>query len=168
MVPGSAVANLTGIWAARDLKSVKEVAAPDTAHVSAEKAARLLALRFRRLPTDSIGRLLPETAADLRRTCLVLVAGSTSTVDPLTLAGTAAWTHVDAAWAGPLGLSRHAALLKGIENADSVSISARKWLFQPKESGLILFRETALAQHCPLAEHTLRLPTLVFSGHTVL
>ena len=148
MVPGSTIANLTAIWAARELKGVEEVAAPDTAHVSVEKAARLLGLRFRPLPTDRVGRLVPFATNDLERSCLVLVAGSTSTgvVDPLHLAGTAAWTHVDAAWAGPLRLStRHGGLLDGIERADSVAVSAHKWLFQPKESALVLFRATASA-----------------------
>ena len=79
MVPGSTVANLTAIWAARELRSVAEVVAPDTAHVSIEKSARLLGLRFRKLPTDRIGRLLPDAVSglDLERSCLVLVAGST-------------------------------------------------------------------------------------------
>ncbi len=148
MVPGSTVANLTALWAAREVQDIDEVAAPDTAHVSIEKAARLLGLRYRALPTDKMGRLVPETAIGLDRACLVLVAGSTSTgvVDPLQLAGTAAWTHVDAAWAGPLRLSeKHAGLLDGVEFADSVAVSAHKWLFQPKESALVFFRDTATA-----------------------
>ena len=56
-----------------------------------------------------------------------------------------AWTHVDAAWAGPLRLTAHTDVLAGIERADSVSISAHKLLFQPKESALILFRDSAKA-----------------------
>ena len=153
MVPGSTVANLTALWAARELRGINEVAAPDTAHVSIEKSARLLGLRFRPLPTDNYGRLMPEGLVGLERTCLVLVAGATSTgvVDPLHLTGLAAWTHVDAAWAGPLRLSdKYAALLDGIENADSVAISAHKWFFQPKESALVLFRD-AQAAHAALS-----------------
>ena len=148
MVPGSTVANLTALWAARDLRGITEVAAPGTAHVSIEKSARLLGLTFRALPTDDQGRLRPEAAIGLDRTCLVLVAGATSTgvIDPLRLAGSAGWTHVDAAWAGPLRLSRrHAALLDGIERADSVAVSAHKWLFQPKESAFVCFRDTVAA-----------------------
>jgi L-2,4-diaminobutyrate decarboxylase len=52
---------------------------------------------------------------------------------------------VDAAWGGPLRFTRHAALLDGIERADSVSFSAHKWLFQPKESGVILFKDAERA-----------------------
>jgi L-2,4-diaminobutyrate decarboxylase len=148
MVPGSTVANLTALWAARELRGVNEVVAPDTAHVSVEKSARLLGLRFRPLPTDGQGRLLPDAIAGLDRACLVLVAGATSTgvIDPLHLAGSAAWTHVDAAWAGPLRLSKkHAGTLDGIELADSVAVSAHKWLFQPKESALVFFRDAETA-----------------------
>jgi len=54
--------------------------------------------------------------------------------------------HVDAAWAGPLRFStRHAGLLAGVEGADSVSVSAHKWLWQPKESAMVLFADSAAA-----------------------
>jgi len=89
-----------------------------------------------------------ELSGDLGRSALVLTAGTTSTgaLDPLALAGRAAWTHVDAAWGGPLRLSPHYAdKLAGIERADSVSVSAHKLLFQPKESALVLFRDVGKA-----------------------
>jgi L-2,4-diaminobutyrate decarboxylase len=148
LVPGSTVANLTGIWAARDAAGAEEVVASRAAHLSVEKAAKLLGMRYRPVETDVLGRLQANALGDLKRACLVLTAGTTSVgaVDPLDTIGQAAWTHVDAAWAGPLRLSeRHAEVLAGIERADSVAISAHKWLFQPKESALILFRETSRA-----------------------
>jgi L-2,4-diaminobutyrate decarboxylase len=148
MTPGSTVANITALWVARDLRHVEEVVASDMAHVSIEKAARLLRIPFRKLKTDPLGHLLTSDLGDLRRSCLVLTAGHTSTgvIDPLDLAGRAAWTHVDAAWAGPLRLSRTYGLrLDGIEQADSIAISGHKLLFQPKESGIVLFRDTDAA-----------------------
>jgi L-2,4-diaminobutyrate decarboxylase len=42
-------------------------------------------------------------------------------------------------------MSKYAVLLAGIESADSVAISAHKWLFQPKESALVLFKDTEKA-----------------------
>jgi L-2,4-diaminobutyrate decarboxylase len=105
-------------------------------------------LRYRAIPTDHRGALIAELMPnDLSRVAVVLTAGTTSTgaIDPLNLAGYAAWTHVDAAWAGPLRLSAHAGRLSGIERSDSVSVSAHKWFFQPKESALVLFRDTAAA-----------------------
>jgi L-2,4-diaminobutyrate decarboxylase len=53
---------------------------------------------------------------------------------------------VDAAWAGPLRFSdRYASLLGGVEQADSVAFSAHKWLFQPKECGVVLFADADAA-----------------------
>ena len=149
MTPGATIANLTALWAARECAGVTEVIASDAAHLSIAKAAHLLGLKFRALPSDALGALredaLPE---ELSRAALVLTAGTTSAgaIDPLSLVGRAAWTHVDAAWAGPLRLTRYAAMLDGIEHADSVAVSAHKWLFQPKESALVMFRDDARAR----------------------
>ena len=38
--------------------------------------------------------------------------------------------------------AKHQHLLKGIDRADSVSVSGHKWLFQPKESAMVLFSDT--------------------------
>jgi L-2,4-diaminobutyrate decarboxylase len=148
VTPGSSLANLTALWAGRDCAGVEEVAASECAHLSIAKAAHLLGLRFRGLPCDARGALIPESLpVDLTRVALVLTAGATSTgaIDSLDLAGRAAWTHVDAAWAGPLRLSRYSERLAGVERADSVAVSAHKWLFQPKESALVLFRDVEKA-----------------------
>ncbi len=49
--------------------------------------------------------------------------------------------HVDAAWGGPVLLSeKYAHLLKGIENADSVTIDAHKQFYLPMTSGMIYFK----------------------------
>ncbi|WP_199748450.1 pyridoxal-dependent decarboxylase [Candidimonas sp. SYP-B2681] len=149
MTPGSTLANLTALWAARECAGVQDVVASDNAHLSIAKAAHILGLNFKTIPTDRYGALVTDVLPEnLRRTALVLTAGTTGTglIDPLHLAGKAAWTHIDAAWAGPLRLSSHASRLAGIENADSVAVSAHKWLFQPKESALVMFRDVDKAQ----------------------
>ena len=150
MTPGSTLANLTALWAARELRGVRRVIASDAAHLSIAKSAHILGLDYEAARTDGTGRLDPTALPDdLSSTALVLTAGTTSAgaIDDLALAGRAAWTHVDAAWAGPLRFSRrHAACLDGIEQADSVAVSAHKWLFQPKESGLIFFRDNTAAE----------------------
>lgn len=149
MVPGSTIANLTALWSARECAGVREVAYGESAHLSVGKAAHILGLAVRPLPCGPSGALVPEAVPqNLQHTALVLTAGTTSTgaVDDLSLCGRAAWTHVDAAWAGPLRLSQaHAHVLSGIEGADSVAVSAHKWLFQPKESAFVLFRDAARA-----------------------
>jgi aromatic-L-amino-acid/L-tryptophan decarboxylase len=49
--------------------------------------------------------------------------------------------HVDAAWAGAIGLSpRLRQLLAGIERADSVTVDAHKWLSAPMGAGVFLTR----------------------------
>jgi L-2,4-diaminobutyrate decarboxylase len=147
-LPGSTLANLTALWAARDLTGARRVVCSTAAHVSIPKAARILGLDFVQVPVDDREQLrvdlLPD---DLSETIVVLIAGTVATgaIDPLTAGKTAAWRHIDAAWAGPLRLSSHATLLDGIEAADSVAVSTHKWLYQPKDSALVLFREPEAA-----------------------
>jgi L-2,4-diaminobutyrate decarboxylase len=148
MTPGSTVANLTALWSARECAGITDVIASDGAHLSIAKAAHILGLKYLSVPIDANGSMdAAQLPTDLSKSALVLTAGATSTgaIDPLDLAGRAAWTHVDAAWAGPLRLTKHAHLLAGIELADSVAVSAHKWLFQPKESALVLFKDTGKA-----------------------
>ena len=148
MTPGSTVANLTALWSARECAGITEVIASDGAHLSIAKAAHILGLKYLSVPIDANGSMdAARLPVNLSKSALVLTAGATSTgaIDPFDLAGRAAWTHVDAAWAGPLRMSKHANLLAGIESADSVAVSAHKWLFQPKESALVLFRDTEKA-----------------------
>lgn len=134
LTPGSTVANLTAIWAAREAGAT-EVVASEQAHLSIRKAAHLLGMPFRSVADWN-------NPGDISTSVAVVTAGTTSTgdIEPLDAANSARWRHADAAWAGPLRLSqRHGHLLDGIESFDSVSVSAHKWLFQPKESAMVLF-----------------------------
>lgn len=144
MCSGSTVANLTALWAARDAKQIEKIVASKAAHISIEKAARILGLPYEQITTNSDGQIDPNKLGDISKACLVLTAGTTATgvIDSLELVDRAKWSHVDAAWAGPLRLSpNHADLLNGIDKANSVAVSAHKWFFQPKDSALIMFRE---------------------------
>lgn len=144
MCSGSTLANLTSLWAARDAVGIKRVVASKASHLSIKKSARILGLTYEEISTNSKGQIDSEQLKNISDACLVLTAGTTATgsIDSLKLAGQAKWTHVDAAWAGPLCLSpNHAHLLEGIEKADSVSVSAHKWFFQPKDSALVMFRD---------------------------
>ncbi|MDP6967892.1 MAG: pyridoxal-dependent decarboxylase [Gammaproteobacteria bacterium] len=148
MCSGSTLANLTALWAARDSKQVDKIIASTAAHISIAKAARILGLPYKQIATNPDGQIDCAQLGNISNACLVLTAGTTATgvIDSLALAGQAKWTHIDAAWAGPLRLSaKHADLLAGIERADSVAVSAHKWLFQPKDSALIMFQQPELA-----------------------
>ena len=130
------MANLTAIWAAREL-GANSVVAGAGAHLSVRKAAHLLGMPFRVVENWS-------DVGDVSASVVVLTAGTTSTgeIEPLAAAPDALWRHADAAWSGPLRLSQqHSHLLDGIDHFDSVAVSAHKWLFQPKESALILFAD---------------------------
>ncbi len=135
-------------------------------HYSLRKAADLLGLgRDSLIPidTDENNRILTDALRDkclelrrqkIRILSIVGIAGTTETgnVDPLeALADIArefdAHYHVDAAWGGPTLFSRqYRQLLKGIEQADSVTIDAHKQLYVPIGSGLVVFRDPTLAQ----------------------
>lgn len=149
LVPGSTVANLTALWAARELTGARRVICSTAAHLSIRKAAGLLGLQFVEVPVDAAQRLRADLLDDdLSDAIVVLVAGTVSAgaVDPLDAGCGAAWRHVDAAWAGPLRLSSHADLLDGIQAADSVAVSAHKWLYQPKGSAMVLFADPESAE----------------------
>ncbi len=136
MTPGSTIANLTALWAAREAGALTVVATADS-HLSVRKAAHILGLEYREVTWTNPGELVDAVA--------VITAGHTGSghIEPLNAASGARWRHVDAAWAGPLRLSeRHSKALDGIDGADSVAVSAHKWLFQPKESALVLFART--------------------------
>lgn len=148
LVPGSTVANLTALWAARELRGVREVVASEAAHLSLRKSANLLGLAYRTVPIDDHDRLDPAGLGDLSRAALVLTAGTTvmGSLDPLEAGRDAAWRHLDAAWAGPLRFSdRFAGLLAGVEDMDSVAVSAHKLMFQPKECAIVLFADAERA-----------------------
>lgn len=150
MTPGSTVANLTALWAARELRGIRRVVASKAAHLSVAKSAHILGLDYVDVETDEVGQIdHARLPADLSASAVVLTAGTTSAgaLDKLCRPENVAWLHIDAAWAGPLRLSRtHREKLEGIDAADSVAVSAHKWMFQPKESGMIFFRD-AVAAH---------------------
>lgn len=136
-------------------------------HYSLRKAADILGLGRDSLiavDTDENNRILTDSLRDkclelhrqkIKILAIVGIAGTTETgnVDPLeALADIArefgAHYHVDAAWGGPTLFSRqYGRLLKGIEEADSVTIDAHKQLYVPIGAGLVLFRDPTLVQH---------------------
>jgi aromatic-L-amino-acid decarboxylase len=121
------------------------------AHSLGEKAARLLDLDLRKVPTDDAFRMQPE-AMDERDACLVLATIGTTgmtAVDPVpeiaercAVAGT--WLHVDAAYAGSAAilpeLHHHFA---GWERADSIGVNPHKWLGVPMDCSVLWTNQRA-------------------------
>ena len=128
-------------------------------HYSLSKAVDLLGLgREQLLTIDCPSQTLsPEAALQKAREfeaqgnkvlAIVGVAGTTETghIDPLPELAEVAQQlgchfHVDAAWGGPTLFSKtHANLLKGIEQADSVTVDAHKQMYVPMGAGMVLFK----------------------------
>lgn len=136
-------------------------------HHSLEKSVGLLGLgrkALRRIavndrlqldPTQLIQQIEADLAAGLTPLCLIATAGTTSSgaIDDLELMASIArrfglWLHVDGAYGAALALSeRHRHLLRGIEQADSLTIDPHKWLAMPYAAGMILTRHPNLLEH---------------------
>ncbi|MBI3439965.1 MAG: pyridoxal-dependent decarboxylase [Proteobacteria bacterium] len=170
---GGSAANLMGLAMAREAKApanedgVREecvVYASDQVHMSIDKAVALLGLGHRNLrliASDSQFRMQPEalaaaTAADRaagkRPIAVVASAGTVSmgAIDPLREIAAIAkandlWIHVDGAYGALAALARPD-LFEGLALADSLSLDAHKWLYQPLDCGCLLFRDANVAR----------------------
>ncbi|HEX8071840.1 MAG TPA: aminotransferase class V-fold PLP-dependent enzyme [Pyrinomonadaceae bacterium] len=155
-------------------------------HHSVKKAARLCGLgteAVRELPADDKLRLdcaalaaqiERDRAAGLAPFMLVATVGTTNAgiIDPLPqLADLAAehklWLHADAAWGGAAALvSELRPLVAGIEQADSITFDAHKWLSVPMAAGVYLTR------HADILTRTFRvanayMPSAVEAAHDI-
>ena len=142
----------------------------DPAHFTVEKSAAQLGLGVTavvRIAVDEQFRMhLDSLHAELRRLreqglivmAIVGTAGTTDfgSIDPLPELGAIAasekaWFHVDAAYGGALLFSsQHRNLLRGIENADSVSMDFHKLLWQPISCAAFLLRDGDNFRHMKL------------------
>ena len=136
-----------------------EVVASEEAHYTISTSVRFLGLganRVRRIPTDSQGRMnaadLASALRGIKGPCIVCAqAGNVNTgaFDPISeiaeyAKDRGAWLHVDGAfglWAA--ASPARAALLHGIEKADSVATDAHKWLNVPYDCGITFCRDEA-------------------------
>jgi glutamate/tyrosine decarboxylase-like PLP-dependent enzyme len=172
LTSGGSMANLMGLAMAREAKApANEQGAPSgivyastEVHMSIPKAMALLGLgraNLRLIPTDSQWRLQPEAleqaiaqdrAAGKRPLAIVATAGTVNTgsVDPLPALADVAqrhglWLHVDGAF-GALAAMALPEAFEGLSRADSLSMDAHKWLYQPVDCGVLLFREPSAAR----------------------
>jgi glutamate/tyrosine decarboxylase-like PLP-dependent enzyme len=131
------------------------------AHHSVLKAARLCGLGNRsvrfiktdaKLKMDSeilAGQIAKDKADGMIPFLIVATAGTTNAgiMDPIESLVEIArreniWLHVDAAWGGAIALVPELQfLLKGIEQADSITFDPHKWLSVPRGAGLYLTRK---------------------------
>lgn len=166
LTSGGSLSNFSAIVTARH-ERLGEAFQDGSIYVSGEthhcvtKAARLAGFpgaSLRALPTDARRRLAPaaleeairEDRARGRRPFLVVAnVGTTNTgaIDPLPEILTIArehglWVHADAAYGGFFRLSPGGpALLRGIEDCDSITLDPHKGLFLPYGLGALLVRD---------------------------
>ena len=169
---GGSMANLMALAMAREARSPANLSgvrpgvvyASTEVHMSIPKAMAVLGLgrdNLRLIATDERLRMsLPDLraaiAADRARglTPLAVVATSgtvnTGSIDPLEDIGALCreqglWMHIDGAY-GALAALAVPERFAGLNAADSLSLDPHKWLYQPLDCGVLLFRDAARAR----------------------
>ena len=172
LTSGGSLANLMGLAMARESRAPANASGSPTGvvyassevHMSIAKAVALLGLgreNLRLLPAGEDCRLSPEVlreavAADRaagRSPLAVVVCGGTivtGAVDPIAdlvavARDEALWVHVDGAYGLPAAMVEPD-LFRGIDQVDSVSMDAHKWLYQPLDCSLLLYRDPDAAR----------------------
>ena len=169
LTSGGSIANLTAIVAARDsldLEGGGAVYLTRFAHYCVEKALHI-AGRGRspkrviptdgsyRMSVDALEHALEEDRRNGIRPWIVIASAGTvdtGAIDPLPEIAElcrryGAWFHVDGAYGGLFALCDEGkALLRGIEQADSVALDPHKTLFLPYGTGAVVVRDGKLLQ----------------------
>jgi aromatic-L-amino-acid decarboxylase len=172
LTSGGSSANLMGLAMAREANAPANedgvqggvVYASDEVHMSVPKAVAVLGLgraNLRLIPVDSefrmdVGALDAAVSKDRRSgkrgVAIVASAGTITTgaIDPLAEIASVArehdlWLHVDGAY-GALAALASPEKFVGLGLADSLSVDAHKWLYQPLDCSLLLFRDAAQAR----------------------
>jgi len=169
---GGSMANLMALAMAREARSPANasgvrpgvVYASTEVHMSIPKAMAVLGLgrdNLRLIATDERLRMsLPDLraavvadrASGLTPLAVVATSGTVNTgsIDPL--ADIAAlcreqglWMHIDGAY-GALAALAVPERFAGLNAADSLSLDPHKWLYQPLDCGVLLFRDPASAR----------------------
>ena len=170
---GGSAANLMGLTMARESRAPANEAgvsnkaivyASTEIHMSVPKSVALLGIgrnHLRLIPTDPSLRMdtaelerqiATDKAAGRIPLAVVASAGTVNSgaVDPLAqIAEIAhrhgAWFHIDGAY-GALAAIAERGKFTGMELADSISLDAHKWLYQPLDCGCLLYRSREAAQ----------------------
>jgi L-2,4-diaminobutyrate decarboxylase len=162
---GGTESNLTALLLARDRApgAQQQVFCSVDAHFSVARATEVLGMgecAVVPVPVDAQHRMdiaeLRDRISSARErgatpVAVVATAGTTDlgAIDPLAeiadiAAASGVWMHVDAAYGGGALFSDHlAALLCGIDRADSVAFDLHKYGWQPVAAGVVLARDAA-------------------------
>jgi aromatic-L-amino-acid decarboxylase len=145
----ASTSTLAALIAARERTGRDLVVCSEQAHSAADKGARMLGMRLRKVPCDEQFRLRADALGDLSD-CAAVVAtvGTTAStsVDPVPAIADAceragAWLHVDAAYAGAAMVClEHRWAFAGVDRADSLVVNAHKWMLTPMDCSLLWTR----------------------------
>ena len=172
LTSGGSLANLMALAMAREAVAPANdsgvsdgvVYASSEVHMSVGKAVGLLGLgrrSLRLIPADADLRLDPTALAEAiaadraaGRTPIAVVANAgtivSGAVDPIAAIVDVAraeglWVHVDGAYGGAAALVEPD-LFRGLADVDSLSLDAHKWLYQPLDCSLLLYRDPVAAR----------------------
>jgi aromatic-L-amino-acid/L-tryptophan decarboxylase len=169
---GGSLGNLMALAMARESRAPANedgatpgvVYASEEVHMSIPKAVAMLGLgrtNLRLIPVDDTMRIdvsaleaaiARDRDAGRRGIALVGSAGTimTGAIDPLAeLADVAGrhelWFHIDGAYGAAAALAEPDKFV-GMSSADSISLDAHKWLYQPLDCSVLLYRDTDVAR----------------------
>jgi aromatic-L-amino-acid decarboxylase len=150
----ASTSTLAALIAAREATGREVVVCSDQGHSSVLKAARMLGMQLRVVPSDSSFRMRVSELGDLSdAAAIVATVGTTAStsVDAVGEVATAVaaaggsggsegrpWLHVDAAYAGAaMVCPEFRWAFDGVERADSLVVNAHKWMLTPTDCSLI-------------------------------
>ena len=188
LTSGGSAASLDALVAAREAANHPERASvymSNQSHSALVRAARIVGVRpecIRMIPTDGHFRMdmdaLVETVAEDRAAGLSPIAvcanagtSSSGAVDPLEVMADYCeaqdiWLHVDAAHGGfAIVTEEGKRLLRGIERADSISMDAHKWFFQPYEVGGLMVKDVRTLEQAFGIRHDILQDTIWGANH---
>jgi aromatic-L-amino-acid decarboxylase len=172
LTSGGSMANLMALAMAREARVPANdegakpavVYASEEVHMSIPKALALLGIgrtHLRLIQADDdfridVGALAKAIASDRaagrRQIAVIASAGTITTgaIDPLARLAEIAhendlWLHVDGAYGAPAAMAEPDRF-HGLAEADSISLDAHKWLYQPIDCSLVLYRDPDVAR----------------------
>jgi aromatic-L-amino-acid decarboxylase len=172
LTSGGSLANVMALAMAREARAPANedgaqpcvVYASEEVHMSIPKAIAMLGIgraNLRLIPVDDsfrmdLGAFEAAVAADgragRRGIAAVASAGTVTTgaIDPLAKLARIArandlWLHIDGAY-GALAALADPTKLAGLALADSISLDAHKWLYQPLDCSILLYRDAEVAR----------------------
>jgi aromatic-L-amino-acid/L-tryptophan decarboxylase len=163
----ASTSTLAACMAAREATGRDLIVCSEQAHSAAEKAARMLGMRLRKIPVDSEFRMRADALGDVSDAAVIVATVGTTAataVDPVgevadvigagdpgeaaTAGGSVSrvrmhrpWLHVDAAYAGAAMVCPECRwAFEGVDRADSLVVNAHKWMLTPMDCSLLWTR----------------------------